>query len=71
MGGSDFWPFFTARFSPSHPPPWVVLMIDWMIIYVHDYFVLDLSLLYYLIKHRGIHLDEIMRSFSHWLYDFA
>jgi hypothetical protein len=45
-------------------------MIDHMLIYAHDYYVLDLSLLYYMIKHRGRYLDEMI-SWLHWLYDFT
>jgi hypothetical protein len=45
-------------------------MIDHMLIYAHDYYVLDLSLLYYIIKHRGRYLDEMI-SWLHWLYDFT
>jgi hypothetical protein len=45
-------------------------MIGCMLIYAHDYFVLDLSLLYYMIKHRGRYLDEMSR-WLHWLYDFT
>jgi hypothetical protein len=36
-------------------------MIDHMLIYAHDYYVLNLSLLYYMIKHRGRYLDEMIR----------
>jgi hypothetical protein len=35
-------------------------MIDYMSIYAHDHYVLDLSLLYYMIKHRGRYLDEMI-----------
>jgi hypothetical protein len=45
-------------------------MIDHMLIYVHDYYVLDLSLLYYIIKHRGKYLDEMI-SWLQWLYNFT
>jgi hypothetical protein len=45
-------------------------MIDYMPIHAHDHYVLDLSLLYYMIKHRGRYLDEMIR-WLHWLYDFT
>jgi hypothetical protein len=45
-------------------------MIDYMFIYAHDYYVLDLSLLYYIIKHRGRYLDDMI-NWLHWLYDFT
>jgi hypothetical protein len=28
-------------------------MIDYMLIHIHDYYVLNLSLIYFIIKHRG------------------
>jgi hypothetical protein len=40
-------------------------MIDHMLIVTHDYFVLDLSLLCHMIKHRGRYLDEML---SRWLH---
>jgi hypothetical protein len=46
-------------------------MIDYMSIYAHDYYVLDLSLLFHMIKHRGRYLDEMMNKWLHWLYDFT
>jgi hypothetical protein len=46
-------------------------MIDYMSIYAHDYYVLNLSLLYCMIKHRGRYLDEMMNIWLHWLYDFT
>jgi hypothetical protein len=45
-------------------------IIDYMSIYAHDHYVLDLSLLYYIIKHRGRYFDEMI-SWLHWLYDFT
>jgi hypothetical protein len=45
-------------------------MIDYMSIYAHDYYVLDLSLLFYMIKHRGRYFDEMI-NWLHWLYDFT
>jgi hypothetical protein len=45
-------------------------MIDYMCVYTHDYYVLDLSLLYYMIKHRGRYFDEMIK-WLHWLYDFT
>jgi hypothetical protein len=45
-------------------------MIDHILIYSHDYYVLELSLLYYRIKNRGRYLDEMI-SWLHWLYDFT
>jgi hypothetical protein len=45
-------------------------MIDYMCFYTHDYYVLDLSLLYYMIKHMGRYFDEMIKWF-HWLYDFT
>jgi hypothetical protein len=46
-------------------------MINYMSIYAHDHYVLDLSLLYYMIKHRGRYLDEMLSRWLHWLYDFT
>jgi hypothetical protein len=46
-------------------------MIDYMSIYAHDYYVLDLSLLYCMIKHMGRYLDEKVNRWLHWLYDFS
>jgi hypothetical protein len=40
-------------------------MIDYMFIYAHDYYVLHLYLLYYMINHRGIYLDEMMNTWLH------
>jgi hypothetical protein len=48
-----------------------ISMIDYMLIYTHDYYVLNLSLLYFIIKHRGKHFDEMMSRWLHWLYDFT
>jgi hypothetical protein len=46
-------------------------MINYMSIYAHDHYVLELSLLYYMIKHTGIYLEEILSRWLHWLYDFT
>jgi hypothetical protein len=46
-------------------------MMDYMSTYAHDYYVLDLSLLFHMIKHRGRYLDEMMNKWLHWLYDFT
>jgi hypothetical protein len=40
-----------------------LFVIDYMCIYAHDYFMLDLSLLYYMTEHRWRYLDEIL---SRW-----
>jgi hypothetical protein len=40
-------------------------MIDYMFIYAHDYFVLNLSLLYSMIKPKGRYLDEMMNMWLH------
>jgi hypothetical protein len=40
-------------------------MIDYMFIYARDYYVLNLSSVYYMIKHRGIFLDEMMNMWLH------
>jgi hypothetical protein len=45
-------------------------MIYYMCVHTHDYYVLDLSLLYYMTKHKGRHFDEMIKWF-HWLYDFT
>jgi hypothetical protein len=45
-------------------------MIDYMFIYVHDYYALDLSLLFQMIKHREKCLRPMIR-WLHWLYDFT
>jgi hypothetical protein len=45
-------------------------MIDYISIYAHDHYVLDLSLLFYIIKHRGRYFDEMI-NWLHWLYDFT
>jgi hypothetical protein len=39
-------------------------MIDYISIYDHDHYVLDLSLLFYIIKHRGRYFDEMIN----WLH---
>jgi hypothetical protein len=39
---------------------YLYLMINYMCIYTHDYYVLDLSLLYYIIKNRGRYFDEMI-----------
>jgi hypothetical protein len=61
-------------FQQDYLPPThlheLLSMIDHMLIYAHDYYVLDLSLLYYIIKHMGRYLDEMI-SWLHWLYDFT
>ena len=46
-------------------------MIDYMSIYAHDYYVLNLSLFYYINKHRGRYLDEMMNRWLHWFYYFT
>jgi hypothetical protein len=43
-------------------------MVDYMSIYAHDYYVLDLSLLFHMIKHRGRYLDEQMVALVVWLH---
>jgi hypothetical protein len=40
------------------------LMIDYMSIYAHDHYVIELSLLYSMTKNRGRYLDEMIN----WLY---
>jgi hypothetical protein len=44
---------------------------DYISMYAHDYYVLNLSLLYCMLKHRGRYLDEMMNIWFHWLYDFT
>jgi hypothetical protein len=44
--------------------------IDCICIYTHDHFVLGLSLLFHMIKHRGRYFDEMI-SWLQWLYDFT
>jgi hypothetical protein len=44
---------------------------DYMYIYSHDYYVLKLSFLYCMIKNMGRYLDEMMKKWLHWLYDFT
>jgi hypothetical protein len=56
-------------FPPTHLHE-LLSMINYMLTYAYDYFMLDLSLLYYMIKHRGRYLDEMI-SWLHWLYDFT
>jgi hypothetical protein len=46
-------------------------MMDYMSTYDHDYYILYLSLLFHMIKHRGRYLDEMMNMWLHWLYDFT
>jgi hypothetical protein len=41
-----------------------------MSIYAHDFYVLDLSLLFHMIKHRGKYLCLTIRWLD-WLYDFT
>jgi hypothetical protein len=45
-------------------------MIDYMYVYAHDYYKLDLSFLFNMIKHKGRYFDEMINWF-HWLYDFT
>jgi hypothetical protein len=49
-------------FQHDFPPPThfheFYFMIDYMCVYTHDYYEIDLSLLYYMIKHIG---DTLMR----------
>jgi hypothetical protein len=45
-------------------------MISYMSIYTHDFYVLDLSLLFHMIKHRGKYLHSLIR-WLHWLYNFT
>jgi hypothetical protein len=55
----DFWDDQACGFSfhQDFPPPAHLhefhFIIDYMSIYAHDYYVLNFSLLYYMIKHRG------------------
>jgi hypothetical protein len=55
-------------FQQDFPPPTHLhefyFMIDYMSIYAHDYYVLDLSLLFHMIKHRG----ECLRPMIKWLH---
>ena len=44
--------------------------VDYMYFDSHDYYVLNLFLLYDIIKHRGRYHDEMI-SWLHWLYDFT
>jgi hypothetical protein len=62
---------FQQDFLPPNNLHEFHFMIDYMSIYAHDYYLLNLSLLYYRIKHRGRYLDEVMNMWLHWLYDFT
>jgi hypothetical protein len=42
-----------------------MIIMDYMSTYAHDYYVLDLSLLFHMIKHRGRYLDEMMNRCLH------
>jgi len=55
---------FQQDFLPPNHLHWFHFMIDCMSIYSHDY-VLKLSLLYYMIKHRGTYLDEMVNRWLH------
>jgi hypothetical protein len=45
-------------------------LIDYISIYAHDRYMLDLSLVFYIIKHRGRYFDEMI-DWLHWLYEFT
>jgi hypothetical protein len=45
-------------------------MIDYIFIYSHGHYMLDLSLLFYIINHMGRYSDEMI-NWLHWLYDFT
>jgi hypothetical protein len=45
-------------------------MIDYIFIYSHDHYMLDLSLLFYIINHMGRYSDKMI-NWLHWLYDFT
>jgi hypothetical protein len=44
--------------------------IDYISIYAHDNFVLDLYFLFHIIKHKGRYYDEMINQL-HWLYEFT
>jgi hypothetical protein len=54
----------------SLPPISMSFSFDYISIYAHDHFVLDLSLLFHMIKHRGRYFDEMLKRL-HWLYEFT
>jgi hypothetical protein len=62
---------FQQNFLPPTHLHELFSIIDCMFIYAHDYFVLELSLLYYMIKNRGRYLDEMLSRWLHWFYDFT
>jgi hypothetical protein len=43
---------------------------DYISIYSHDHYMLDLYLLFYKSKHRGRYFDGMI-NWLHWLYDFT
>jgi hypothetical protein len=45
-------------------------MTDYMSFYAHDFYVLDLSLLFHMIKHKGKYLRSMIRWLL-WLYHFT
>jgi hypothetical protein len=61
---------FQQDFLPPTHLHQFYFMIDYMCFYTHDYYLLDLSLLYYIINHMGRYFDEMIK-WLHWLYDFT
>jgi hypothetical protein len=66
---ADGFSFHQDFLPPAHIHEFY-FMIDYMCVHTHDYYVLDLSLLYYMIKQGGRYFDEMIKWF-HWLYDFT
>jgi hypothetical protein len=63
------YPFQHDFVPPSHLHE-LHFMIDYIFIYAYDHVVLNLSLIWFIIKHRGRKFDEMLR-WLHWFYDFT
>jgi hypothetical protein len=58
---------------PSHPLELDSIFYSILVVILtHDYFVLDIFLLWFIIKHKGrnFQFDEML-GWIHWLYDYT
>jgi hypothetical protein len=66
----DFGFSFQQDFLPPTHLHEFYFMIDYTYFYANDYYVIDLYLLFHMIKHMGKYLRLMIRWLD-WLYDFT
>jgi hypothetical protein len=54
----------------SLPPASMEILDDMMYILTHDIFVLDLSLFWFMMKHKGRYQGALL-DWLHWLFDYT